>query len=118
MITRIKTIEDILIQIEDKYHLTQVQLAKRMDITPPYLSAVKNGSKKRPKAWLKRIPELFPDLEISRDELNNAFNLSKNEIRFPIDGESYAKKVMALNVANNFKKITDEQADKISEIIL
>lgn len=114
---RIKTIKDILIEIEDKYHLTQLQLSKRVGVSSAYVSAVKSGAKSMPKSWVTRIQELFPDCEFSNDELINAFELSKSEISFPIKGASMPQKLMALQMSNKFANVPDELATKITKML-
>lgn len=100
-----------------KHHEVMGDMAKALDTSLPFLSAVENGKKNVPKDWIQKLVEHY---KLNNDEvkdLEKAIEESRTQMKIRlIDTERYQRKA-ALKFARSFDDMDEETAIKIIELL-
>lgn len=91
-------------------------MAKSLDVTPSYLSAVEHGKRKIPNTWIESIAKAY---DLTRDEiidLQNAAERSRNEIVIPL-GNSRERDDVALTFARVFDNCDQETLSNLQSYL-
>ena len=92
-------------------------MAKKLEVSSAFLSAVENGNKKIPKGWLDKISDKYHLTLAKRNELKEIIFEVKNEIVFNLDEMTKSDKNFALVFARSFEELTNEEKKKIHGIL-
>jgi transcriptional regulator with XRE-family HTH domain len=101
------------IRIESDQRLKD--MADKLGVTVAYLSAVENGNRKVPDAWIPIIATEYCLDEHEEIELQQAAYENKKEIRISL--EDNVKADLALSFARKFKNMTNDDLDKLQEFL-
>lgn len=85
-------------------------LANVLDTSLPFMSAVENGKKNVPSAWIPKIIEHYNLNSSEIEELNNAVEESKTQMKLNLINTSGEKRIAALQFARSFEDMDDETA--------
>lgn len=100
-----------------KHHEVMGDLAKALEVTLPFLSAVENGKKNVPTEW---IPKIISHYNLSTQEAENlkqAIEESKIQVKISTGNAGAAQRRAALQFARSFDNMDDETAIKILELL-
>ena len=92
-------------------------IAKLLNVSTPFLSAVENGKKNVPNEWFDILSEHYSMNKEEIKEMKSAAENSKNQVKIPLsNSESYQRDV-ALQFARSFSGIDEDTAKKILSLL-
>ena len=92
-------------------------MAKKLEVTASYLSAVEVGKRAVPKEWLSILSEKYDLSSEEKKELQKAIDLSTNVVKFEIANKKQEDKEMLLKLARSFDNLSEETKRKMFEIL-
>ena len=92
-------------------------MAKALETSVPFLSAVENGKKNVPKEWADKITELYGLSEEKIEELKMAIDESKTQYKIAATNAGPTQRKAALKFARSFDDLDDETATKILKLL-
>ena len=90
-------------------------MADRLDVTTAYLSAVENGKRTVPDAWVYEIIESYDLNNSEAQELQRAAYENKSDLTIDLNNTENTE--VALSFARKFRKLTLEQADELQKML-
>lgn len=108
---------DLLRSIRMKADISLRKMASSLDVSPAFLSAVENGKKKMPDAWLSLIPETY---NLSTDEIEEFKDIayeSFDTVAVNIANASEANKKLAIRFARRFEDIDEKTSEELLTIL-
>ena len=108
---------DLIRSIRMKAEISLRKMASDLGVSPAFLSAVENGKKKMPDAWLSLIPETFnlPADEI--EEFKDVAYESFDTVAVNIANASEANKKLAIRFARRFEDIDEKTSEELLSIL-
>lgn len=100
-----------------KNHEVMGDIAKLLNTSTPYLSAVENGKKNVPKTWIPIIANHYGLGEEDQQELEQAAEESRTQMKLNIQGVGNVKRQTALQFARSFDGMDEETAIKIMKLL-
>lgn len=100
-----------------KHHEVMGDMAKRLGIKLPFLSAIENGKKNVPIELIKKIVECYQLTSDDEQELIKAAEESKTQYKISAIGAGINQRKAALQFARSFDKMDDETAQKVLELL-
>ena len=100
-----------------KNHEVMGDMAKKLGASTPFLSAVENGKKNVPKAWLEKIQTLYNLTDDEVSELNDAAEESKTQYKINTASSGSIQRTTALQFARSFDDLDDETAIQILKLL-
>ncbi len=92
-------------------------MAKTLDVSAAYLSAVENGKRKAPTAWIDKIVQAY-GLDFGEEkQLRDAFEDSQNEVRISLQRASLRQRSAAISFAKALEGLSDEDLEKIMLVV-
>lgn len=92
-----------------------LDMAKKLDVTPSFLSAVEVGKKNVPSEWVGRIAELYQLPIAERQGLEQAAADSVVNVKLNLSQMAQPQRNAALVFARNFDSLSNEEADRLIE---
>lgn len=92
-------------------------MADRLKVSSAFLSAVENGKKKVPEAWISKLEELYSLTPEQMEELRVAIAESGNTVEINIHNAPDANRQLAVSFARQFNALDDKTIKKIYEIL-
>ena len=92
---------------------TQKDLAKLLEVSPAFLSAVEVGKKQVPKSWTEKIDEIYQLSKSQTERLQAAIDDSSAAVKIDLRNVSCLKRQMAIKLAWEFPGMDDETAKQI-----
>ena len=108
---------DLLRSIRMKADISLRRMASDLGISPAFLSAVENGKKKMPDAWISLIPEIY---DLSADEIEEFKDVayeSFDTVAVNIANASEANKKLAIRFARRFEDIDEKTSEELLSIL-
>lgn len=108
---------DLLRSIRMKADISLRRMASDLGISPAFLSAVENGKKKMPDAWISLIPEIY---NLSADEIEEFKDVayeSFDTVAVNIANASEANKKLAIRFARRFEDIDEKTSEELLSIL-
>lgn len=100
-----------------KNHEVMGDIAKLLNVSTPFLSAVENGRKNVPDEWFDIIAEHYSLSDSEITEMKAAAENSRNQIKIALaKSETYQREV-ALQFARSFEGIDEDTAEKILKLL-
>ena len=100
-----------------KHHEVMGDVAKMLGVTTPFLSAVETGKKNVPDNWFDLIVNHYSLSAEEQNELSDAIDASKTQMKLNLIGSSNYKREMALQFQRSFSEIDEETAKTIIELL-
>lgn len=100
-----------------KHHEVMGDMAQMLGTSLPFLSAVENGKKNVPTAWVKKIVSHYALSTNEESKLLQAIEDSKTQMKLSLINSSDSKRGAALQFARSFDDMDDATAKKIIEIL-
>ncbi len=100
-----------------QHHEVMGDMAKMLNTSMPFLSAVENGKKNVPADWPEKIIAYYGLDADSRQELYDAIEESKTQYKIVTAKAGLNQRKAALKFARSFDDLDDETALKILELL-
>ena len=100
-----------------KNHEVMGDVAKVLGVSTAFLSSVEAGKKNVPEAWCDLIVDHYDLKENEKEELLNAIELSKTQVKINLSQTENFKREMALQFQRSFNEIDEETAQRIIELL-
>lgn len=92
-------------------------MAKKLNVTASFLSAVENGRKSAPKEWLNAITESYELKKREQEELSRAIDNSVTQVKISLQDKENKDKDLVLAFARQFDNLKSEDKEKIFKIL-
>ena len=100
-----------------KNHEVMGDTAKLLGVTTPFLSAVENGKKNAPVEWADTLINHYGLSQKEQDELYDAIEDSKTQVKINLVNSDSFKREMALQFQRSFEGIDEETAKGIIALL-
>lgn len=100
-----------------KNHEVMGDMAKVLDASLPFLSAVETGKKNVPKEWVDKIVKHYNLSDLEKKELENAIEESKTQMKVKLVNADNFQRKAALKFARSFDDMDEDTAIKIIELL-
>ncbi len=100
-----------------KFHEVMGDTADMLGVRLPFVSAVENGKRNVPADWFDIIVNHYKLSTEEQDELREAIEDSKTQIKLNLSDTNNVKRQMALQFQRSFNGIDEETAKKIIKIL-
>lgn len=92
-------------------------MADKLGVSSAFLSAVENGKKKMPDAWIPKLEGIYSLSSVQVSELKDAIVESSGIVEMKIASVSDETRQLAISFARQFKDLDDETAKKLRSIL-
>ena len=100
-----------------KHHEVMGDMAKVLETSLPFLSAVENGKKNVPKDWTMKLVNHYHLSFKEQAELEASIEESKTQMKLNLINSSNSQRQAALQFARSFDGMDDETALKIIKLL-
>lgn len=108
---------ELLRIIRIKNHEVMGDMARILNVSVPFLSAVENGKKNVPPNWINLLSMNYKLSEQEVDKLSEAADFSKTQVKLDLRNVGDNKREAALQLARSFNDIDETTAKRISELL-
>ena len=92
-------------------------MAKKLEVSSAFLSAVENGKKKMPDTWLEKLKVLYL-LDVQQmEKLKDAIIESRETVELNIHNASAENRRLAVSFARQFDTLDEETAKRLFDIL-
>ena len=91
--------------------------AKLLNVKLPFISAVENGKRNVPEEWFEILVNHYNLTKSEQEELNEAIELSRTQVKVNLINSSSFKREMAVQFQRSFDSIDDDTAEKIIKLL-
>lgn len=98
-------------------HEVMGDMAKVLNTSVPFLSAVENGKKNIPPEWIEKLIDHYQLSETEAAALREAAEESRLQYKITAGNAGITKRKAALQFARSFDSMDDETAEKILELL-
>lgn len=92
-------------------------MAETLGVSAAYLSAVENGKRNAPVAWIDKIIQAYRLNPDEAKQLRSAFDESKDELRISLQKISAQKRNTAISFAKALEGLSDEELERIMKVV-
>ena len=92
-------------------------MADKLKVSSAFLSAVENGKKKVPEAWIPKLEEFYSLTSEQMEELRVAIVESSDTVEINIHNASIPNRQLAVSFARQFDTLDEETAKKLFDIL-
>ena len=92
-------------------------MAASLGVSSAFLSAVENGKKKLPSAWLPKLKSLYSLDPIQMDLLNKAILESESTIELDVSAVSEEHRRLAVSFARQFESLDAKTMLRLTQIL-
>lgn len=100
-----------------QHHEVMGDVAKLLNVSTPFLSAVENGRKNVPDEWFDILTEHYALNSKQVDEMKQAAENSRNQVKITLSKSDSYQREVALQFARSFDDIDEDTAEKILELL-
>lgn len=100
-----------------KHHQVMGDMAKLLNTSTPFLSAVENGKKNVPAEWAQKLTEIYHLTSDEQRELQVAIEESRTQYKIVLGDASADRRRVAMQFARSFDEMDDETAQKILALL-
>lgn len=97
---------------------TSIHMAKKLDMSLSYLSAIENSKRKIPDDFLDKLFKAYNLDEKKKEEFKEAYELAKTEAVINMSEMKDSQKEFTLLCARKISELSDETMKEITDIIL
>lgn len=92
-------------------------MAQNLGVSSAFLSAVENGKKRVPDAWISKLEKIYSLTPAQMAELKEAIMESSNIIELNIQNASMGNRQLAVSFARQFDTLDEETSQNMFEIL-
>lgn len=100
-----------------KKHEVMGDMAKRLKVKTPFLSAVENGKKNVPESWIGILVDEYGLNKKEKEQLVQAIEESKTQVKINLSGVTEGKRAVALTFGRSFDDMDEDTAIEIMKIL-
>ena len=100
-----------------RHHEVMGDMAAKLGVKVPFLSAVENGKKNVPADWIEKLTTLYSLTEKEQADLDTAIQESRTQYRLNTGNAGIVQRRAALQFARSFENMDDETAMKILKLL-
>ena len=100
-----------------KNHEVMGDLAKVLNVSTPFLSAVENGKKNVPEKWIDIISDHYGLEASEKEKLKKSADESRTQYKINVSSAGTKKREAAMQFARSFDEMDDETAMKILKLL-
>lgn len=100
-----------------KHHEVMGDMAKKLETSLSFLSAVENGKKNVPADWASKLANIYELTSTELDNLIEAIEESKTQFKISASNSGNNQRKAALQFTRSFANMDDETALKILELL-
>ena len=100
-----------------RHHQVMGDMAKLLNTSTPFLSAVENGKKNVPVEWVQKLVDIYHLTSDEQYELQRAIDESRLQYKIVLGDASVSRRKAAMQFARSFDEMDDETALKILELL-
>ena len=100
-----------------KHHEVMGDLAKVLGVKTSFLSAVETGKKNIPENWFDLITKHYKLTDNEKEELLEAMEMSKTQVKLNLSNSENFKREMALQFQRSFNEIDEDTAKIIINLL-
>ena len=100
-----------------RHHEVMGDMAKKLDVKIPFLSAVENGKKNVPAELIDKLVKVYELSPEDNRELQEAAEESRTQYKISAVGSGINQRKAALQFARSFDKMDDETALRVLELL-
>ena len=100
-----------------KHHEVMGDMAKVLETSLPFMSAVENGKKNVPKDWIEKIIKHYNLSSDEQNEMMEAIEESKTQYKVVMKDAGNNQRKAALSFARSFDNLDDDTALKILDLL-
>ena len=100
-----------------RHHEVMGDMAEKLGVRLPFLSAVENGKKNVPGDWVEKLTTLYSLTDEEKKELESAVLESKTQYKLHVGNAGPVQRKAALQFARSFDNMDDETALKILALL-
>lgn len=89
-------------------------MAKKLEVTSSYLSAIENGKRKIPENWIDEISGLY---QVDINELQEKVDQSVSELKISLGNKTSNDKELMFAFARNFDKLDEVKKKELQSIL-
>lgn len=97
---------------------TTIDMAKKLDMSISYLSAIENGKRKIPNDFLDKLFNVYTITEEEKENFRKEFELAQTEVVINLESMKEQQKEFSLLCARSIDNLSDAQMEEIKKIIL
>ncbi|TDY98196.1 UNVERIFIED_ORG: helix-turn-helix protein [Herbaspirillum seropedicae] len=92
--------------------MTLMEMARKLDFSAAFLSAVESGRKRAPEDFLQRLSDNFEAVSNRRQQYETLINQARKEVVVPLDGNaSFEDAELATMLARRFNTMSHEEKE-------
>lgn len=107
----------ILVEIREKNNESLRTMAKKLNITPAFLSAIEIGKKIIPEDYADTIGTVYNLSEEEKDKLMTAINISNDRIKISLENMNDDQRDVALVFARKIQNADPELIEKLRKAL-
>lgn len=100
-----------------KKHEVMGDMAKKLNVKTPFLSAVENGKKNVPDSWIDILTKEYGLNKKEKGELIRAIEDSRTQMKINLSGVTEGKRAVALTFGRSFDDMDEDTAIEIMKIL-
>ncbi len=100
-----------------KHHEVMADLAKVLNATLPFMSAVENGKKNVPNEWAELLIAHYSLNEEETAELYRAIEESKTQMKIDLTSSNNTQRSLAIQFQRSFEKLDEDTAAAIMKLL-
>ena len=100
-----------------RHHQVMGDMAKLLDTSTSFLSAVENGKKNVPVEWVQKLTDIYHLTSNEQSDLKRAIDESRLQYKIVLGDASISRRRAAMQFARSFDEMDDETALKIIELL-
>ena len=108
---------EILRVLRIKNHEVMGDTSKLLNVSAAFLSSVETGKKNVPEGWYDILVKHYNLGDKEKDELSQAIELSKTQMKINLSQADNYKREMALQFQRSFNEIDERTAEKIISLL-
>lgn len=108
---------ELLRVLRIRRHEVMGDMAKKLCVTLPFLSAVENGKKNVPAELIKQLVDCYQLSKEEENELIQAAEESRTQYKISMMGAGINQRRAALQFARSFDKMDDDTALRVLELL-
>ncbi len=98
--------------------MTLMDMAKVLNVSAAFLSAIETGRKRIPDGMLDLLTQKFSEVRSARDKFEALINQARREVRFPLTDASVEDAELATAMARRFSSMTAEEKDQLRSFLM
>ena len=108
----------ILRKIRIDHNEVLLNMARKLEVTASYLSAVENGKRNIPTAWLDLLPQIYSLSTQSAEELRQTATAQMKSVKLDLDHANEKRRDVAFAFARQIDELDDKMLEQLKTILI